>query len=111
MDPGTGTMYSPPNLQALDGVSFKALWEEKMPCPIRIGNDATLAALGEYRYGEGVGAHTLVYMTISTGIGGGVVIQGRPMTGAYGMAGELGHMSVDPAGPRCQCGNVDAWRG
>ena len=106
VDPGTGTMYSPPNLQALDGVSFKALWEEKMPCPIRIGNDATLAALGEYRYGEGVGAHTLVYMTISTGIGGGVVIQGRPMTGAYGMAGELGHMSVDPAGPRCQCGNV-----
>ena len=106
VDHQTGKMYSPPNIPGLDGVSFKALWKDRVKCPILVGNDATLAALGEYRYGAGVGAHTLVYLTISTGIGGGIVIGGRPMTGANGMAGELGHMSVGRNGPQCKCGNV-----
>ena len=106
VDPESGIMYNPPNLPALDGVSFKSIWEQKLDCPVMVGNDATLAALGEYRYGSGSGARTLVYMTISTGIGGGVVIDGRPLMGAYGMAGELGHMCVDRNGPRCKCGHV-----
>ncbi len=106
VDHKTGTIHSPPNIPGLDGVSFKALWKDKVKCPVLVGNDATLAALGEYRYGAGVGAHTLVYLTISTGIGGGIVIGGRPMTGANGMAGELGHMSVGRDGPQCKCGNV-----
>ena len=106
VDPETGIMYSPPNNPGLDGVSFKALWKDSLEWPILLGNDATLAALGEYRYGAGVGAHTLVYITISTGIGGGIVTDGRPMMGAYGMAGELGHMRVDRDGPLCTCGHV-----
>ncbi len=106
IDPETGIMYSPPNLSALDGVSLKSLMQRKVSGPVLSGNDATLAALGEYTYGAGLGARMLVYMTISTGIGGGVVIQGRPMMGANGMAGELGHMSVDRNGPRCKCGQV-----
>ena len=106
VDPETGTMYNPPNLPELDGVSFKSLWRKVVDPPVLVGNDATLAALGEYRYGAGVGAHTLVYMTISTGIGGGAVVQGRPLTGAHGMAAELGHMTIDRNGPRCTCGNV-----
>ena len=105
VDPQSGTMYRPPNIPSLDGVSFKQLLKGKVDCPVFVANDATLAALGEYRYGAGVGAHTLVYLTISTGIGGGVVIEGRPMMGAKGMAGELGHMSIAVGGPLCKCGN------
>lgn len=103
VNPETGTMYSPPNNPGLDGVSLKMLWEKKVDCPVVVGNDATLAALGEYRYGAGVGAHTLVYLTISTGIGGGVVVDGLPLMGAHGMAAELGHMKVQRNGPICQC--------
>ena len=104
VDPATGIMYSPPNNPGLDGVSLKALWEKRVECPVLVGNDATLAALGTYRYGVGVGAHTLVYITISTGIGGGVVVDGRPLMGAHGMAAELGHMKVQRNSPLCQCG-------
>lgn len=106
VDPVTGIMYSPPNLPSLDGVSFKSLWQSRFRWPVHVANDATLAALGEYRYGAAAGAHTLVYITISTGIGGGVVAGGRLQQGANGMAGEFGHMSVDRSGPRCKCGNI-----
>ncbi len=104
--PETGIMYNPPNIPALDGVSFKSMWEKKLDWPVLVGNDATLGALGEHRYGAGVGARILVYITISTGIGGGVVVNGVPLMGAYGMAGEIGHASVDRNGPLCKCGNV-----
>ena len=106
VNPKSGIMYSPPHLPSLDGVSFKSLWETKLGRPVLVANDATLAALGEYRYGAGVGADTLVYLTISTGIGGGIVVNGHLLVGAYGMAGELGHMRVDRNGPSCRCGNV-----
>ena len=105
VDPETGILYAPPNIPSLDGVSFKALWERDLGIPFLVGNDATLAALGEYYYGSGFGSRTLVYVTVSTGIGGGVVVDGRPLMGAHGMAGELGHMTVDAGGPQCKCGN------
>ena len=106
VDPKTGIMYSPPNLPMLDGVSFKSLLHGKVNTPIFVGNDATLAALGEYHYGAGAGAHTLVYLTVSTGIGGGIVVNGQPIWGAHGMAGELGHMTIDRHGAGCKCGHV-----
>ena len=106
VDPKTGIMYSPPNLPMLDGVSFKSLLHGKVNAPIFVGNDATLAALGEYHYGAGAGAHTLVYLTVSTGIGGGIVVNGQPIWGAHGMAGELGHMTIDRHGAGCKCGHV-----
>ena len=111
IDPDTGIMYDPPNIPALDGVSLKSLWEPRVEWPVLVGNDATLAALGEYRYGAGADARMLVYLTVSTGIGGGVVIDGRPMMGARGMAGELGHMTVDRNGPIDKCGNVGCLEG
>ena len=114
IDIETGTFHEPPNLGALDGVSLKQLWEPKWGHQVFIGNDATLAALGEYHYGAGIQApregrpaRTLVYVTVSTGIGGGVIDRGHMLTGAEGMAAEVGHMTVDPSGdaPQCQCGN------
>ncbi len=71
--------------------------------PVFIGNDADLAGVAEYRYGAGRGARSMVYLTISTGIGGGLLLDGRLHTGR-GLAGEIGHMVVDPDGPLCGCG-------
>lgn len=113
VDAATGALLDPPNLAALNGVSLKALWEPDLGFPVRIGNDANLAALGEYRYGAGLEARrrqntatTLVYVTVSTGIGGGVIDRGRLFLGANGMAAEIGHQVVDRSNnaPRCKCG-------
>ena len=113
VDAETGILYDPPNLRVLDGVSLKALWEPLLGQRVWVGNDANLAALGEYHHGAGREARaagrqprTLAYLTISTGIGGGVVDRGEMFVGAYGLATEIGHMTIDRSGaaPRCQCG-------
>lgn len=114
VDPETGTLYNPPNLPSLSGVSLKSRWEPMVGHPVWVGNDANLAALGEFRFGagreasdQGTPPRTLLYVTVSTGIGGGVVDRGHLFLGASGMAAEVGHMTIDsrPAAPRCQCGN------
>ena len=114
VDAETGTLYEPPNLLSLDGVSLKSLWEKDLGCPVYVGNDATLAALGEFHHGAGHEAReqgsspkTLVYVTVSTGIGGGVVERGRMILGAHGLAGEVGHMTIDynASAPACVCGS------
>ena len=114
VDAETGTLYEPPNLPALNGVSLKSRWESQLGYPVYVGNDATLAALGEFYFGVGRQARyrgnppvTLVYLTISTGIGGGVVYRGKPFLGAHGLAGEVGHQVIDtsPQAPNCQCGS------
>ena len=114
VDSETGTLYDPPNLPSLDGVSLKAHWEPLVGYPVWVGNDANLAALGEFHFGAGKDAssqgtppRTLVYVTVSTGIGGGVVDRGQVFLGASGLAAEIGHMIIDrsESAPRCQCGN------
>ena len=114
VDSDTGTLREPPNLAALDGVSLKGAWETKLGYPIKVGNDANLAALGEFDYGAGLEArqfrsesNSLVYVTVSTGIGGGVIDRGKLLLGGRGLAGEVGHMVIDmrPDAPVCQCGN------
>ncbi len=113
IDSDTGTLMEPPNLPALDGVSLKSAWEPRLGFPVQVGNDATLAALGEFEYGAGREERTagrdvncLVYVTVSTGIGGGIVERGRLLLGARGLAAEVGHMVIDgsPDAPLCQCG-------
>lgn len=78
--------------------------EGRLGLPVVLGNDANLAALGEFAYGAGRGVRNMVYVTVSTGVGGGVVIEGELLEGHKGIAGELGHMVVEPEGPRCNCG-------
>jgi predicted NBD/HSP70 family sugar kinase len=77
--------------------------------PVAVGNDANLAAIGEYRMGEWAGTPDLVYVTGEVGIGGGIVVGGQPLLGTHGYAGEVGHMNVDPAGPLCGCGRRGCW--
>jgi len=77
---------------------------EHFGVPAAVENDANAAALGEWRYGAGRGTRYFLYVTVSTGVGGGIVIGGRLYRGADSLAGEIGHMVVDPGGPRCTCG-------
>jgi glucokinase len=74
-----------------------------------VDNDANAGALGEYRYGAGQGLDPLFYMTLSTGIGGGIISQGRVYRGADSFAGELGHLTVRPDGPECLCGSFGCY--
>lgn len=78
--------------------------EERFGAPAVIANDANAAAFGEHQLGAGRGCRSMMYITISTGIGGGLVLDGNLWTGQDGMAGEIGHMVIDPEGPLCTCG-------
>jgi predicted NBD/HSP70 family sugar kinase len=77
--------------------------------PVRVGNDANLAALAEFRTGAWAGTADLIYVTGEVGIGGGIIAGGRPLLGSRGFGGEVGHMRVDPAGPPCVCGRRGCW--
>jgi len=80
--------------------------QSELGIPAIADNDANLGALAESVYGAGKGFDPLVYMTISTGIGGGIVIGGKPLRGMDGLAGEIGHIPIRPDGPKCLCGSV-----
>jgi len=105
LDPDRGVLLRPANLPGWDGVPLAALVEAALGAPCRVENDANLAALAEHRTGAGAGTRNFVYVTASSGIGAGLVFEGRLYRGSFGTAGELGHTVVDPSGPRCDCGN------
>src|SRR6185437_16415974 len=77
----------------------------RLGVPVHVGNDANLGALAEVRIGAARGASNVVYLMLSSGVGGGLVLGGSLFTGHSGMTGELGHVQVDPEGARCRCGN------
>jgi len=99
-----GVVHDPPNLPGWRGVSLVEELAGPLGLPIYAGNDANLGALAEYRFGAGIGVDHLVYLTVGTGIGGGIISHGRMLTGWRGFAAELGHQILDPDGPRCGCG-------
>jgi len=109
IDPVSGVLLTPPNLPGWENTPLKSLFEEEFRFPVYVGNDANLAALGEHRYGAARGVDDFVYITISTGIGGGIISGGRLLLGAKGLAGEVGHMTIDLQGPQCSCGNTGCW--
>lgn len=88
---------------------FTALLEKQLGCPVSTGNDANVGVLAERLRGAAVGYSDVVYLSASVGIGGGFLMGGRPLTGASGYAGEVGHMQVDSEGPVCRCGAVGCW--
>ena len=107
VEPGTGVMYNPPNLGS-EWHLFTPIpmLQERLSLPVYAENDATLGALGEHAFGAGRGCDNMVYMTVSTGIGGGIIIGGNLYTGTNGFGGEIGHMTIDQNGPLDNCGNV-----
>ncbi len=94
-----------PNLRAIEGIPLKDELEPKIGLPLTIENDGNAAAWGEFRFGVGSEADHLVFVTLGTGIGGGVITHGLLMRGAQGSGGELGHVTIHATGPRCACGN------
>ena len=102
--PATGTYNHPPNLPGWHDKTMKPRLANSMSMPVWIGHDATLAALAETRFGDHVGAENLVYVTISTGVGGGIIANSEMVTGASGGAGEVGHISVRTGAYRCNVG-------
>jgi glucokinase len=106
LDPWHGVIYEAPNLPGMTDFPMKARLEKEFRVPTFVGNDANLAALGEHRYGAGRGVAHMIYLTISTGIGGGIIAGNRLFLGWRGFAGEVGHQTLEAHGPPCNCGNV-----
>ncbi len=104
LDPFKGIILEAPNIPSWINLPLRKQIEDQFHVPVAIGNDATLAALGEWRFGVGIGHRNLVYITVSTGIGGGVIIENQMLLGMHGLAAELGHVTVIPDGPLCGCG-------
>ena len=104
LDTKTGIIYSPPNLPGWDALPLKEMIESEFHIPTVIENDANASALAEARFGGGRGYDYVLYMTMSTGIGGGIVSNGEIYHGANDSAGEVGHQILLPDGPLCGCG-------
>jgi glucokinase len=107
IDTPRGVVVTPsPNMPDWVEVQLADVIRKKFGVATYVINDASAAALGEHRYGVGKGVKNLVLFTLGTGIGGGIIVDGKLYLGAVGGAGELGHMTVDANGPRCGCGNT-----
>ncbi|MEA2290009.1 MAG: hypothetical protein QOD55_2006, partial [Solirubrobacteraceae bacterium] len=105
IDRATGLVQSRAILPSMDGIETLAEMGERLGVPVHVDNDANIGALGESTFGAGAGAEVMAYLRLSAGIGGGLVIGGRPFRGGRGIAGEIGHVLVDPQGAICRCGN------
>jgi glucokinase len=105
-NPYDGVVIDAPNIPGWENLPLKRILEEHFHKPVALGNDANMAALGEWRYGAGQGHHDMLYLTISTGIGSGIIVRDKLLLGARGLAGELGHTTVLVNGPMCGCGQA-----
>lgn len=108
--PGTidrrrGVVRNSPNLRGWDAVPVVQMLETAFRVPVALENDANAAALGEHIFGAGRGFRNMVFITVSSGVGGGIILDGRLYRGATGAAGEVGHMVLDEEGPACGCGH------
>lgn len=99
------TRYLPNLTTHWQDIPAADILSKKIGCEVRLLNDVRTATLGELAYGVGRSAKTMVFMAIGTGIGGGIVIDGKLRLGPLGAAGEIGHQTIDPNGPMCGCGN------
>lgn len=105
VDHKRGLVKSPPNLAGWGEVALADRVEALLDVPVCLGNDANLAALGEHRYGAGQGFANVIYVTVSTGIGGGIIVDNELLLGERGLAAEVGHIPLVVEGPLCPCGN------
>lgn len=105
LDRKSGTLHKVSNLPGWEGICLTGMFSEEFNAPAYLDNDATAAALGEAKFGAGRGIDSFVYFTISTGIGGGIVINGKAYRGCGENAAEFGHMKLSTEGPKCNCGD------
>ena len=100
----TGRLEDSPNLKFLEGINLKSLIEDRFKIPVIVENDASAAAFGEYKYGAAKNGKIVVCLTLGTGLGGGLVIDGKLIDGVSGTAMEIGHTTIDINGWECHCG-------
>lgn len=105
LDIDRGIVTTSPNLPHWHNVPLRDIFADRLGVVTYLINDANAAALGEHRFGAGIGFDNIIYLTVSTGIGGGIIIDGELYSGADGCAGELGHMTIEADGPQCHCGS------
>jgi len=105
LDTEKGIITTSANLPNWHDVPLREIVADRLGITTYLINDASAAALGEHRFGVGKGVDNLIYLTVSTGIGGGIIIDGKLYSGTDGCAGELGHMTIEAHGPQCKCGN------
>jgi glucokinase len=106
LDPWSGTVLTSPNLAGWTNVPIGPRIATAVGLPAFLERDTNVAVMGEWRYGAASGASNAIYVTVSTGIGGGIIIDGRPLVGSDGTAGEVGHLVVEIDGPMCGCGGA-----
>ena len=104
VDVARGIVPNAPQLPGWQDVPLARLLGERFGLPTLLENDASAAALGEHRFGAGRGSRHMLYITVSTGVGGGIIIDGDLYRGKSGAAGEMGHVIIDMNGPPCGCG-------
>ncbi len=109
LDVDRGMALATPTIAGFRDFPLRAALADCLPWPVHLEHDGHAAAWGEWRFGAGRGTQDMVYVTLSTGIGAGVVTGGRLQRGHRGMAGHAGHMTVAPGGPVCDCGNRGCW--
>ena len=100
-----GIVYSAPNLPEWNNINLKKYFEEKFSLPVKVENDVNTITWGEYLFGAGKGTRCMVCITLGTGLGGGVVVDGKLLRGGEYSAVELGHIPINFNGPLCKCGN------
>jgi glucokinase len=105
LDPMMGVVISAPNLPGWSNVPLRDIVSDHVGLPAYLGNDANVAGLAETLYGAARGEREVIYLTISTGVGSGIITDGRLLLGVRGLAGEAGHIVVQADGPLCGCGN------
>jgi glucokinase-like ROK family protein len=108
IDHTTGTLLFAPNLK-WSNVPLRDQWQERFGVPVMVENDANASALGEQMLGVAKQVDNFVYLSAGVGLGGGVIIGGKLYDGVGGFAGEVGHMTLEPDGPLCNCGNRGCW--
>jgi len=104
-----GVVHYAPNLPMFIDAPLRALVQEVVDLPLVVDNDANVAAWGEYCHGALRGHRHGLLVTLGTGVGGGIIADGRLLRGAHGFAAEVGHWQFDPAGPKCACGEIGHW--
>jgi glucokinase len=106
MDPINGIIISPPNIPEWRYFPLQEYLTNIYQIPVSLNNDANLAAYGEWHFGAGKGCSDLIYLTISTGIGSGIIVDNKLLVGSAGLAGEVGHTTLNNQGPPCSCGHT-----
>lgn len=105
VDATGGRIISSPNVAGARNLALGPALQQAVGVGAFVENDASAAALGEYRFGAGRGVRNVLHITLGTGVGGGIVADGHLYRGEHGLAGEVGHMIIEPGGPRCNCGS------